>query len=233
MVNKFLIFATALATMIPFHSALAQETADWSGFFGGLHVGTSTATFATSEDQVFPVYNSFLSRVTKDVDGSLAGLHGGYHFQKDQFVFGFEADLGNMDISDDFLGLNAIDTRAIINTNGYATAKAKAGFSTGKVLLYVTAGYAWANATIGVVDTNGIQPSANTMDSRTDMDLDGAVMGVGVSYMTSNAWSMSVEYLQADFGDFTTSGAAGLGGTETWSHSLKIESIAFKVSRQF
>lgn len=214
--------------------AFAQNSSvDWSGFYVGGQLTSSTATYGINEDSNFPVYNSFISSVTRDVKNTAPGVHAGYNFQHNDFVVGIEGSISKTNLSDDFLGLNAVDTRGIIDTTVSMAARAKIGYSVGNTLLYVTAGRSNLKGTFGVLDENGLAPSANTMDSRTNLSLNGSQIGVGFSWMTSGDWSATVEYVKSDYGTFTTTGAAGLGGTETWTHSLEEKAVSIKFDKHF
>lgn len=229
-ISSVVFFFSSVATAAANGS---ESPANWAGFYGGVHISQETASHNVGEDGVWPVYNSSSSSVSRKVSEAGAGVHAGYRFQTGAIVYGLEADISRPGVSDDALGLNQIDTRAILETDSLLTLQASVGMTHGAWLVYGSVGRAKLKAEAGVLDENGVQPSANTMDSRTDLSLSGPVYGLGVAYQMSDGWIAGAQWQRADFGAFTTSGAAGLGGTENWQHSLKMDQLSLKISRQF
>ena len=103
---------SAFALILCAGTAAAESDTRWGGFYGGVQAGYAQADYAVAEDDDAPVYNSFFSSVARDVDGYHGGVHAGFRAQHERFVLGLEGELGVMDVEDDFLGLNAVDTRA-------------------------------------------------------------------------------------------------------------------------
>jgi outer membrane immunogenic protein len=147
-------------------------------------------------------------------NGVLGGGYAGYNWQWNQFVVGFEADISA-------LGRNtASDTETVFATFGaapipaytmtasagnswLATARARAGITTGPTLWYVTGGAAWTgtSATVAAAGTNnpiaatlGQSAATSWSDTKT-----GFVVGGGVEWMFAQHWLLRGEYLYHEF----------------------------------
>lgn len=118
---------------------------DWTGFYGGLQYGWAEA------DDGFDSY-----------DGSGYGLHAGYLRDFDRIVLGGELDYNWLDLS------GAVDIELF-------RAKALAGYEFGRVLPYLTVGYANMDAS-GVGSDNGISYGLGGMFKVTDN------IGLGLEY---------------------------------------------------
>ena len=87
--------------------------------------------------------------------------------------------------------------RFVVNTNWYATARARFGTSTGPALLYVTGGGAWVHLTDGFTpNANGV---AGDLMSRT---ASGWTFGGGTEVALGPHWSARFEALYIDAGHF-------------------------------
>ena len=112
----------------------------------------------------------------------IGGLHVGRNWQNGSTVFGLEADL---DFADGFDYL--------------ATARARLGYARGALLLYATAGVAFAG-----MDKDPFQFSTpqRVFDIHKDDERRiGFVVGGGVEYKVRSNWSFGVEGLYYGFGD--------------------------------
>ncbi len=119
-----------------------------------------------------------------DDDGAslVGGLHIGRNWQSGSSVFGIEADL---DFADGFDYL--------------ATARARLGYARGSLLLYATAGVAFAG-----FDDSGFKFSTPQNAFNYDSDDErrvGLVVGGGVEYRLRSNWSLGVEGLYYRFAD--------------------------------
>jgi outer membrane immunogenic protein len=196
----------------------------WSGLYFGVHVGggrTSVDVSDTFDYKGDPhADNSF------DTTGVIAGVQLGYNFQRGNFVYGVEADLGYLDVG----GSKSFDLPnperdpnkeigATYSLSGglYGDLTARAGYAAENTLLYVKGGAAFLN-----VDTSSHYEGANacslgssscasnnrglsTFDFDESDTLFGWTVGVGAEYALSSSLSLKLEYQHFDFGGVSSS----------------------------
>lgn len=133
---------------------------DWTGFYAGGQLG----------------YADIDGTGAADGSGGTYGIHGGYNYDFGQFVMGGEVDYDKLDID---LGGGA-------TADSVARLKLKAGYDLGKTLVYVTAGAARADTSLG---------SEN-----------GDFYGLGVAYKVNDKFTMGGEVLEHSFDDIAGSG---------------------------
>jgi len=112
----------------------------------------------------------------------IGGLHIGYNWQSGARVFGVEADASFGD------GVEYL-----------ASLRARLGYARDNLLLYVTAGVAFAG-----FDDTAIEASLGRFKKSADLGGDsevGFVVGGGAEYKLSSNWSVGVEGLYYAFGD--------------------------------
>ncbi|WGW02988.1 outer membrane protein [Tropicibacter oceani] len=131
-----------------------QPGGDWTGPYAGLSFGNLDATAGALDE-----------------DGMVYGVFGGYDYDFGQFVMGAELDY---QATDDF-SLGGVDVDDVWRL------KLRGGYDAGPALLYVTAGGAKANTSIG--------------------DAEGAVYGLGMDYKVTERFTVGAEYLRHDFND--------------------------------
>lgn len=137
---------------------VADLGGDWTGGYAGLSLGNAD--------------------ISGDVSGDdfTYGIHGGYNYDFGQFVVGGELELDGMDVN---LGGGASVDRV-------ARLKLKGGYDLGRTLIYVTAGLAEVDTTVG---------------SET-----GGFGGIGANYMVNDQFYVGGEILEHDFNDIAGSG---------------------------
>ncbi|TKA94170.1 porin family protein [Cereibacter changlensis] len=141
---------------------VVEQSADWGGFYAGAQLG----------------YGDISSDV--DGDGALGGVHAGYRHDFGRMVLGGELDydFSNIDIEDD-TGLSG-------ELDNVARIKLMAGADLGRSLLYVTAGKAYADASLG----------------GTDYSDNGNFYGIGMDYAVTDTWTVGGEILKHEFDGF-------------------------------
>lgn len=136
---------------------------NWTGAYAGVQLGYGDVDTSGAASETG--------------DGLLYGVHAGYNHDFGTFVLGGELDYDFADISLSGAG-GDIDN--------VARAKLKAGYDMGSALVYLTGGYAAADASLG---------SDN-----------GTFLGAGVDYKVSPDWTVGGEYLAHQFDDFDSTG---------------------------
>jgi Outer membrane protein beta-barrel domain len=135
------------------------EPMTWTGYYLGGVGGYGSTHFEMS------VPATFAPGATPDGDGWVGGVVVGYSQQIGVFVGGLEVDFmaGTIEASKSFPSL--VDTNSWNITTNFGTLaslRGRVGLAMGPVLVYGTAGGAWANAQsdIAVVDTECWLPAA-------------------------------------------------------------------------
>ncbi len=172
----------------PTYSDIARE---WSGFYLGGSLGYG---FGESRQQLDRGNNHGYDEVSPD--GFAGSMTAGYNFVVGSgLVAGIEADVGIMNLSD--------DDKAVFDAHGWksqfgplwGTVRGRLGYLFGdSMLLYGTAGLAF-------METDNWTVGNNWNESSWDGKMrTGWVIGAGVEYALTDAWSAKAEYLYMDFG---------------------------------
>ena len=124
-----------------------------------------------------------------DADGVLGGVHAGYNAQFGSFVLGVEGDF-------DFTGIDGNDdgvggTTDAIDVDWMASVRGRAGYALDRLLIYGTAGVAFAD--IEQTNTGGVPASSSNVRT-------GWTVGGGVEYAFTDHLTSRIEYRYADFG---------------------------------
>ncbi|MEN0000611.1 MAG: outer membrane protein [Pseudomonadota bacterium] len=154
----------------PSPAIIVQEaTEDWSGVYVGGFASYNTGSADTSLGDI-------------DVDGVEAGLFAGYDVQRDNYVFGGEADIAFGNVGGD---LSGTDTELEKRING--SVRARAGIAVDRVLVFGTAGLA----------INGSRVSTSTdVDWETQL---GWTAGGGADVKITESLFGRVEYRYTDY----------------------------------
>jgi outer membrane immunogenic protein len=216
--NKYTA-ATCMLLLAVF-AALPANADDFKGFYFGGNAGSAHHDINAKTTTVFSPTGYFASSSVpaiatagnQNVTGFMptGGGQFGYNFQKGKFVVGFETDFGAMSsVSKSTTATypccapTAFTVKQSVNTNWLFTARPRAGFTLGPVLVYGTGGIAITNAGYEVLFTDSfatahenalIKPSAKN----------GWIAGGGAEFRLSHDWSLKTEYLHANFGTAAT-----------------------------
>ncbi|WP_186398117.1 outer membrane protein [Stappia sp. P2PMeth1] len=166
-----------------------NEVHDWSGFYAGLHAGYLTGQ--TDLDWYTPG-NPVNNLGPFDFSSAFGGAHAGVNWQKDSFVLGVEAALDYTPFSGgENGGLTTFKTfNARFEGKYMASLEGRAGLAMDKLLLYVTAGGAYLNASVR--DT--------VLDVSQDYNLWGYTLGGGAEFAVTEKDSLRLDYKYAEFG---------------------------------
>jgi outer membrane immunogenic protein len=174
----------------------------WGGWYVGGNVGyaETTASYGNGPNAEGSAYISG-GTVDHDIDGSSAGLVGGYNrVTSNGLFYGGEADInymsngGNLDISFAPYGSNGGSEFADLRSQwtGYATARGRVGVAFDPALLYLTGGLALAE----VKDTFSSIPWGGNNFFESSRILPGWTAGAGAEFALTDNISLSAQYLR-------------------------------------
>lgn len=176
-------YAADLIVEEPAEVGVVDVSGNWDGVYVGAFAGYGWGTL-TEEDGIFaPAGTEF------DLTGWEVGVTAGVNFTvSEAIVAGLAGDLAwsNVGNGDNVFGYDSS------NINWRGSIRGRLGFDGGSFLPYVTAGLAFANAT---VDTTF--PSS---DSQTHI---GWTAGVGVEFAVADNVSLDLQYRYTDYGSVT------------------------------
>lgn len=186
---------------------LVADTAtvyDWTGFYIGASAG-----YAFGDDDALSLKPEFGDDVgTLNLDGFIGGGQVGANWQRNNWMFGVEADVQFADVSDsDTTIINGREFDAKTDVDWIGTMRLRSGFALDKLLIYGTGGLA-----LGGVDYNvrPLDDLSGTVKSQDNYTATGWTAGVGAEWGLSERTSAKVEYLYYDLGS-EDSDIAGAG----------------------
>jgi outer membrane immunogenic protein len=169
----------------------ALAPANWAGFSAGLD-----GLFAYHQGAIFDVdYQDHGGTYTVPSFGAGAGLHAGYDWQDDTFVYGAIADIAffTNDESDTAPGYRTISS----SLNWMGTVRGRAGVATGQALFYATGGIAFGDADLAYE----YLPAPDSDSTHFDSSRIGWTVGLGVEKTMSDRSSFRLETLYTRFGE--------------------------------
>ena len=156
----------------------------WTGFYVGGHGGYAQGK-ATGPDLTFDQHSGF------------GGVQMGVNYQFwDHWVIGFEQDVSFTDLkgSADIVG-GTIGT-VTFKVDAFGSFRERVGYAWGGILLYQTAGVAWAQANPTIVVT---APNPESLEDKRLMT--GFAAGGGIEVAATPNLTVKAEYLFLDFPD--------------------------------
>jgi outer membrane immunogenic protein len=169
---------SAPADPAPYY-APASGALNWTGAYAGLNAGVDWNAFSGSAGKVWG------GNV-----GALLGVTGGYNYQFGQAVVGVEGDW-------DIDSLRSKKTTAgpafgFGKSTSTLTLRARAGYATDRVLVFLTGGYAGASISGSLNDTS-LPPGGQYFS--TEGWRNGFALGGGIEYAFTDHLSAKAEYL--------------------------------------
>jgi outer membrane immunogenic protein len=160
---------------------------NWAGIYVGINGGWGwgNAKYTANAVGTFPGTTGSLHD-----NGGVVGGTIGANFQASAFVFGIEGDW-------DYSGINTGTTASICTFSGncqtgnnwLATVRGRAGYAADRVLIYLTAGGAFANVQ---TNFNGVT---------TTHTQSGWTAGAGLEWAFADNWTAKAEYLYVNLGN--------------------------------
>jgi outer membrane immunogenic protein len=158
---------------------IVDTTGNWDGLFIGAFAGAGWGT-VTDEDDYF----GFGPDAETDLDGWQVGVNAGANFTvSEAIVAGIVGDIAWTDLNGDF------DADSSYSVDWIGSIRGRLGFDGGAFLPYVTAGVAFANATV--------TDAALAEDTQTHI---GWTVGAGVEFAVAENVSLDLLYRYTDYG---------------------------------
>ena len=167
---------------------------DWSGPYVGLQGGYAWGDNDASM-QSFRVPPLTVDSI--DIDGWLGGIHAGYLWQNDSFVFGVEGDgeFADIDGETDVTRGQEVVGQLEQEIDWLASLRLRAGFAVDRALFYATGGLA-----VGGVEASASYQIPAYSSGKNDTEW-GWTAGGGVEYAFTDDLSARIEYRYTDLGD--------------------------------
>lgn len=175
-----------------------QPVGEWAGAYAGGSIGYS---FGADDEIGLDLYSgdTLIQRNTDlgaaDLKGVTAGLHAGYRWQRDNWVFGPELWIegGSVDGSDSFL-LRGVEAELESSLNYAVGLQFKTGYAVNpQTLVYGTAGAVYGDFDYDL-ELAGASESVN-------FDATGYSLGLGVERKVRDNLSVFAEWQYRNFGD--------------------------------
>jgi outer membrane immunogenic protein len=158
----------------------------WTGFYVGYNLGAGWNTQKT--------VSNFGSPWSTTNIGFVAGLQGGYNYQIDRFVLGFEVDADWMSATGS-QGSSGPGPAGFARTTGQwnwtSSLSGRFGFAADRALFYGKVGYAWVTQTLAINSAVALDTTTTFVSSTNG----GELIGGGVEYMfPGSPWTAKLEY---------------------------------------
>jgi outer membrane immunogenic protein len=192
----------------------------WSGFYAGISGGYAWGNDSslTAGVTVPEIFNEVDPRFS--TSGGFGGGQLGYNWQRDRIVFGIEADIQGADVTGS--GTETVSENGGSGTasarnslDWFGTVRGRLGYTFDRALIYATGGLAFGgvNDKLAVTAAYGVNSATQTFQN--DLTKTGYVIGGGVEYALSPAFSVKAEYQYIDLGGDKLSGSSVLPGNPT------------------
>lgn len=181
----------------------------WTGFYLGGQVGGGFGMAQFSDPAGSSIYGGQVRS-----PAALGGAQAGYNWQlpNSNWVFGVEADASALGADGSATCLASsglfISANCRVRQNAGGSLTGRAGFAmgpSGRVLVYAKGGAAWIHEQIDIT-TAAAYPANSTGFDGTRW---GWTVGAGVEKALTPAWSISLEYDYANFGNLNAATPAG------------------------
>lgn len=228
---SFTIFGIALLCSAP-----AFAASDWTGPYLGVSGGYAWGKSVSHDIDGYNAYGP-AGDVSYHPKGLQGNIYGGYNWQRSQYVFGVEGELGYLGISKSqqyppYVGVRGADDSVAKTSNGvYGEIAGRVGYAINKALLFGKVGFAYTTIQNSFIDSN-VTGDTLVANTKTD-DRYGLALGVGAEYRLSQRWVARLEYAYYDFGTATHTAIDPQGYQWQFNHDLSFSSVRVGVSYKF
>lgn len=178
-------------------------TFSWGGYYVGLHSG-----YAWGDAELFVPGSAASGTPVAHPDSYTFGGHVGYRRQINAWVLGGEADLSWLDGDNAGVVPNFPSQSFRAKTRWDASLRGVLGYTFNRWMVYATGGWSWLSI-FGCGETTGV--AVCLTDTSVTRTIDGWTAGGGLAYAYSDNLIARLEYLYADYGTFTFTGAGITG----------------------
>jgi hypothetical protein len=176
--NYRALMSTAAILIVPIAAAAQEqrESVDWSGYYAGVFGGT--AEFDAERRDGGSLMTSFSGH------GSIQGLVAGYNVQRNDWIYGIEADIAALNWTHGNQDSLSSGTGERFDVTSAASLRGRFGFVQDQTMFFATAG-------IGHVD----RQYTGSGGSELDLSGTGPVAGLGVEHRLDENVSVGLEGL--------------------------------------
>lgn len=243
-VGTLLVGSAGVASAADQGTRAGDAVFDWSGAYAGIHLGYGWGDSDFVDDEYNGAPPTFPTvRWGVKSDGVLGGIHAGYNWQYDRVVFGFEGELGYLDLKGKRLqpGTDPFnvpyDAHGAVAGGWYAGVSARLGYAFGRALLYAKGGAVYSGTELRFVDACTTAPCfIGTIDAREEVKW-GYQVGGGIEHAVAANWTIRAEYAYLDFGRATITGRGAGGPFEGVIYSthadLSVHTVRIAASYKF
>jgi opacity protein-like surface antigen len=185
--------------------ALQPQALNWSGFYGGVHVGYGWGKKHWFDN--FPTPDGELD-AAPIIRGGLGGFQAGINHQIDRLVFGLEGDFSWSKINKKFNCFFFGDQICTHEAQWFGSIMGRLGLTHGPFLGYLKGGVAFTHDFVTDIATcAGSQPIIRAgIHARCGVPFEGQQtrigwgVGGGLEYLLTRHWSLKAEYTYLNFG---------------------------------
>lgn len=160
----------------------APANFDWTGGYIGVHGGFARGVQSMSYQGGTVLFDP--------ASGGFGGVQGGYNFQfASNLALGIESDFSFANLNGNFMA-----GCCRVTVERFGTARLRAGYALGNVLVYGTGGVAWAK----------FDPTYVGGQFESNRPFVGWTGGFGAEYAFAPLWTIKAEYLRFAFDDTNT-----------------------------
>lgn len=187
----------------------------WSGFYFGTSFGYGWGKSSSQNRPTLGAGNGFnngavASTVSMSTTGLASGIHVGYNFQSNQFVYGLELEAGALGPNKSRAFFPALPRdRAMAQFGFYGAAYGRLGFAIDRTLIYAKGGIVYGKVK-NVAGDLTLAGGFNVTDlTRSSGMRTGWSLGAGIEYAISPGMTLRGEYQYIDFGSQSSRNADG------------------------
>jgi outer membrane immunogenic protein len=174
---------------------------DWSGIYAGALLGYG---FGDTKARGNPGFDGSAPNDTAnlDPDGLVGGAVAGYNWQRNQWVFGIEGEIGYLGAEDDVFEPNGDDFFANTEYGLYGSLTGRVGVAFDRTLFSLRGGVIISEIDYGYGDTDADEPDPNASIFGSDTRA-GYTIGASIEHAFSGDWIGRLDYSFSDFGSHT------------------------------